>query len=132
MERVLVDTGAWYALIDRNDPDHHAVLSVLQTYRNRLISSNFIFDETVTLLRYRLGWRFARQFGEQARDGHLAQLVRVSASDEREAWVIFTRYDDKAFSFTDCTSFALMQRLRLTTAIAIDSDFRTYGLHCLP
>ena len=132
MERAFVDTGAWYALIDRNDPDHPAVRSALQTYRNRLITSNYIFDETLTLLRYRLGWRFAKLFGEQLRNGHLAQLVRISANDEREAWVIFSRYDDKTFSFTDCTSFALMRRLRLDKAIAIDNDFKAYGLHCLP
>jgi uncharacterized protein len=132
MERIFVDTGAWYALIDRKDPDHHAVLSALQGYRNRLVTSNFVFDETITLLRYRLGWHFARQFGEQLLDGKLAQLARISAADERNAWAIFTRYDDKSFSFTDCTSFAVMQRLQLDRAIAIDSDFRAYGLHCLP
>ena len=29
---------------------------------------------------------------------------------------------------TDCTSFALMQRLKLCTAVALDADFRTFGL----
>ena len=112
MERVFVDTGAWYALIDRNDPDHDPVRDALLTYKNRLTTSNYVFDETLTLLRYRLAWRFAQAFGEQLLSGHLAQLIRISANDEREAWAIFTRYDDKTFSFTDCTSFALMQRLR--------------------
>jgi predicted nucleic acid-binding protein len=37
-----------------------------------------------------------------------------------------------AFSFTDCTSFALMKRLRESTAVALDRDFRSFGVRCLP
>lgn len=59
-------------------------------------------------------------------------MYRVSPRDEDTAWSIFERYRDKTFSFTDCTSFALMERLRLDTALALDSDFRSYGLRALP
>jgi len=56
----------------------------------------------------------------------------VSSRDEDAAWTLFERYRDKTFSFTDCTSFALMQRLRLDAALALDGDFRSYGLQCVP
>jgi hypothetical protein len=59
-------------------------------------------------------------------------VARINPADEDTAWAIFTRYRDKAFSYTDCTSFALIGRLKLSTALAIDSDFRAYGLRCLP
>jgi predicted nucleic acid-binding protein len=39
----------------------------------------------------------------------------------------FQRYRDKEFSFTDRTSFALMERMRITTAFAFDIHFRQYG-----
>ena len=42
-------------------------------------------------------------------------------------WVLFQRYRDKAFSFTDCTTFALMTRLRIAAAFAFDIHFRQYG-----
>lgn len=132
MKRVLVDTGAWYALTDRKDPDHGRVAQCLEQAAGRLVTTNFIFDEAVTLLRYRLGYRAARTFGEQLLSGQIATLVPVNRVDESRAWSIFTRYRDKSFSYTDCTSFAVMERLKLDCAAAIDDDFRAYGVPCVP
>lgn len=132
MNRAFVDTGAWYALLDSNDPDHAEVVQAFQAYRGRLITSNFVFDEAVTLARYRLGWDVAQKLGSQLREQRIARLERVTPKDEAAAWSIFDKYRDNRFSFTDCTSFALIQRLALPLSLAIDSDFRSFGLHCLP
>lgn len=132
MKKVLVDTGAWYALIDRNDPDHAEVRACLDGYRPLLVTSDYILDETLTLLRYRLGWKPAQTFGKSLLRGDIAVLHDLSRKDKEDAWGIFCQYRDKSFSFTDCTSFALMRRLKLTTAVAIDSDFKTYGVTCIP
>jgi predicted nucleic acid-binding protein len=132
VKQIFVDTGAWYALIDRKDPDHEAVSATFREWKGRLVTSNFILDETLTLLRYRLGWQIAHTFGEEVREGLLVQLVRVRPADEEAAWTIFSRYRDKVFSFTDCTSFAVMERLKMKVALAFDSDFRAYGLPCFP
>lgn len=43
MKTVFVDTGAWYALTDADDPDHPAVVPVFQEYRGRLVTSNYVF-----------------------------------------------------------------------------------------
>ncbi len=132
MNRVFVDTGAWYALTDRRDPDHEPVVAALREHRGRLLTSNFVLDETLTLVRYRLGWTISHRLGEQLRTGSLARLERISPRDEEAAWSIFSTYSDKSFSFTDCTSFALCNRLELPMCLAIDSDFRSFGLHCVP
>lgn len=132
MMRVFVDTGAWYAHVDGNDPDHRAVAACLKAHGGRLTTSNFVFDETVTLMRYRLGRREACAFGDALLAGGVAQLIRLRPADEAAAWEIFTRYRDKTFSFTDCTSFALIKRLGLAGAVAIDDDFRAFGIPCLP
>lgn len=132
MIRFLVDTGAWYALADRRDPDHEDVALCLHERAGRLLTTNFVFDESVTLIRYRLGSGAARAFGERLLSGGAARMVAVTRRDETRAWEIFTRYRDKSFSYTDCTSFAVMQRLGIETAVAIDEDFRSFGLACLP
>ena len=132
MNRVFVDTGAWYALTDGKDPDHEAVVAALRINRDRLLTSNYVVDETLTLVRFRLGWKVAHRLGEQLRTGALARVERISLADEEAAWTIFSTYADKAFSFTDCTSFALCQRLKLPLCLAIDSDFRSFGLNCIP
>ena len=132
IEPLLVDTNEWYALADSQDPDHHEVFKALQKHRNLLATSNYILDETLALARFRLGLRVARQLGEQMRSGSLAHMERISRRDEEAAWEIFSNYSDMSFSFTDCTSFALCERLKFQSCIALDNDFRAFGLHCIP
>ena len=132
IEPLLVDTNEWYALADSRDPDHHEVFKALQKHRNLLATSNYILDETLALARFRLGLRVARQLGEQMRSGSLAHMERISRRDEEAAWEIFSNYSDKSFSFTNCTSFALCERVKLQSCIALDNDFRAFGLHCIP
>lgn len=132
MKRAFVDTGAWYALLDKNDPDHVRVAETFRAYRGRLVTSNFVFDEAVTLARYRLGWDVARKLGSRLQEQRVARLERVTPKDEAAAWSIFEQYRDKRFSFTDCTSFVLIQRLALPVCLSIGSDFRSFGLQCLP
>ena len=132
MKRVFVDTGAWYALVDASDPDHSRVVECFREYRGRLVTSSYVFDETLTLTRYKLGWPVAHRLGEQLRDGRLTRVERISPRDEEAAWSIFSDYTDKSFSFTDCTSFALVRRMELPVCLAIDDDFRSFGLSCIP
>lgn len=132
MKRIFVDTGAWYAAVDQNDPDHKAVAEAFREHRGRLLTSNFILDETLTLVRFRLGWDTAQRLGENLRTGQVARLERITPRDEEAAWTIFSTFSDKRFSYTDCTSFALCERMKLQLCLAIDQDFRSFGLRCVP
>ncbi len=62
----------------------------------------------------------------------IADLVRVTPDDERAAWDLFSARSDQEQSFTDCSSFVLMRRLGLDTAIAVDADFAAEGFTTLP
>ena len=44
----------------------------------------------------------------------------------------FSRGQIKTYSYTDCTSFVVMRRLGLHTAIALDADFQREGFALLP
>ena len=72
MLNAFVDTSAWCAFIDRTDRSHVEVLTLLRARRGPLATSNFVLDETLTLMRYRLGWHAAQSFGSEARAGRLA------------------------------------------------------------
>ncbi len=132
MERLFVDTSAWFAFVNGSDPDHEPVRRVLNDHEGRLVTSNFVFDETVTLCRYRLGHELAARIGAALADPAATDLVRLTAEDERAAWKLFVARKDKRYSFTDCTSFVLMRRLGMKTAVAVDDDFRQEGLATLP
>ena len=131
-ERLFVDTSAWFAFANRRDPDHRAVRKVLDASGIRLVTSNFVFDETVTLCLYRLGHAAAAAVGAALRDDATVDVLRLSADDERQAWALFLERPDHRYSFTDCTSFVLMRRLGLVRAVALDDDFRGEGFQTSP
>ena len=123
---VFVDSSAWFATVDRHDPNRTQAVQFLST-KPRLITTDFVVDETVTLVRYKLGHGLAVELGDKLWNATLARLVHVSPEDESRAWLLFRRFRDKRFSFTDCSSFVVMQRLGLTYAFAFDDDFSQVG-----
>lgn len=132
MERLLVDTSAWFAFANRKDLNHARVRAVLRQFPGRLVSSNFVFDETISLCLYRLGHKAARTAGSVLMDPDIVDLVRITAEDEQAAWALFCNRSDHRFSFTDCTSFVVMRRLGLPNALALDDDFRAEGFEVVP
>lgn len=132
MKRLFVDTSAWYAFVNASDPDHRPVARLLASPRGRLVTSSYVFDEVVTLCRVRLSHPAAVRVGRVLLEARGLDLVRVSPEDEREAWRLFQARADQRYSFTDCTSFSLMRRLGVETAVALDDDFRHEGFETLP
>lgn len=132
MLRLFVDTSAWFAFTNRDDPDHKAVAALLGKSPGRLITSNFILDETVTLCLYRLGHSVADRVGRVLLDSARVDLLRITPQDENAAWELFCKRADQTYSFTDCTSFVIMRRLGITTAAALDDDFAREGFESLP
>jgi predicted nucleic acid-binding protein len=132
MNRVFVDTSAWFAYVNSADPDHRRVDRTLAGHSARLLTSNFVFDEVVTLCLYRLGHAAATKVGNILLGGGFLDLIRVTPADEKAAWSLFSDRGDKTYSFTDCTSFVLMRRLGIGQAITVDADFAREGFQCLP
>jgi predicted nucleic acid-binding protein len=127
VERVFVDTSGWYAAADSRDPDHGAVARWLRRNTLPLITTDYVFDETVTLVRIELGHPAAVRFGENVRASAAVQIVSVTAEDREAAWQIFKKFEDQRLSFTDCTSFAVMKRLGLAQTLTVDQHFLLMG-----
>jgi predicted nucleic acid-binding protein len=123
---LFVDTSAWYALLDKSDANHHAAVKFKDSLVHPMMTSNYIADEVITLVRSHLGYEVAIEIGQKLWDESIANLIRITLQDEKRAWEIFMNYNDKSFSFTDCTSFALMERLGITEAFAFDEHFEQY------
>ena len=130
--KVFVDTSAWFAYVNAADPDHRRVREALDEPEGRLVTSSYVFDETVTLTQARLGHRRAVAVGRTLLDDSVVELLRVMFPDERAAWALFERRPDKAYSFTDCTSFVLMRRERIRQAAALDVHFSQEGFAVVP
>lgn len=121
---VFVDTSVWYAAADLGDRSNARAKSALER-SDGLVTSDHILVETTLLLRHRLGRDAAVRFWEALRAG-VARLEAVTAADLEVAWKIAAEFDDQDFSVTDCSSFAVMHRLGITRAAALDRDFAVY------
>jgi hypothetical protein len=124
---IFTDTSAWYAYIDKSDTEHAAAVKLVKNLDRPLITSNYIFDEVLTLVKLRMGHHVAINLGQKLLNQDIAGLVRLTKADEFRAWQIFVQYEDKGFSFTDCSSFAIMERLKINTAFVFDDHFIQYG-----
>jgi uncharacterized protein len=133
VSRVLVDTSAYYALADPTDTRQAVASTIIRRLAAasvRLFTTNLILAETHALVLVRRGRAPARQALREI-EGSSTTILRVSVEDERRARAILDRYDDKDFSLTDATSFAVMERLKIPHAFTFDRNFAQYGLTVL-
>jgi len=124
---IFVDTGAWFACVVPWDANHAAATAWMNQNREPLITTDFVLDETLTLLRARNETPRAVALGDQLLIERWANLHFVSEEEIREAWQVFRTYADKEWSFTDCTSKVVIEKLGLTAAFSFDHHFRQFG-----
>jgi predicted nucleic acid-binding protein len=118
-----VDSSAWYAAYVPSDPQHHVVSRFLRSEAKPFVTSDYVVDETITLLLRRGERRRAVQFGNDVFVAGIVRLELLSLPDLVQAYNVFTRYSDKKWSFTDCTSYVLMHKLHLAEAVSLDHHF---------
>jgi predicted nucleic acid-binding protein len=122
---LFVDTSGFFAVInaaDANHEDARAVFARAVAERLRVFTTNFVMAETHALLFVREGHHIALQFLRSVATSNVS-LVRVTVADEAAAVAIIEEYDDKDFSYTDASSFAVMRRLGTDEALSFDRHF---------
>jgi len=127
---IFVDTAAFLAIENRRDAHHAEALTFKDSClrsAETFITSDYVLDESYTIIRLRAGHAIAVQFGEALRTSRLLRIEYITPEIIEAAWRLFKAFADHDFSFTDCTSFVLMERLRISTAFTFDAHFRQYG-----
>lgn len=123
--KVFLDTCALAALSSTEDDLHLAAKTVYASlHRNsyQLYTSDYILDETYTLLAARRGHHKAVAFMDGF-EGSGVELLRVDARIESAAKTLFRKLDFESLSFTDCTSFALINAHRIDHVFTFDKHF---------
>ncbi|MBN1394946.1 MAG: type II toxin-antitoxin system VapC family toxin [Pirellulales bacterium] len=124
---IFVDTGAWYVGVVPDDVNHIAARAWLDANTQSLVTTDFVVDETLTLLKVRGHTPLALDLGESLFAGELADIMLVTEDDIRRAWQTFRQYRDKQWSFTDCTSKVVLERLHVSEAFSFDRHFHQFG-----
>ncbi|MDQ7066448.1 MAG: type II toxin-antitoxin system VapC family toxin [candidate division KSB1 bacterium] len=131
-----LDTSFLCAYFNQADSNHHQARDI---YRNLSTNNNFqfiitdyIFDEIVTLLMKRTTKHQAIEYSRLLLDEPVFTLFKINQGIFLKAWELFEKTEDKLWSFTDCTSFIVIQELGIQTALSFDRHFRQFGIRILP
>ncbi len=126
--RVFVDTGFFFALASRKDPDHERVREDFETFDPvRLpelwITTNHVVFETIRLARRRITHEAAVSMARRLYGQKLARIHWATPKEEKDAIDYLARYRDKKYSPVDCLSFVVMDAYGIGEALTLDKDF---------
>src|SRR5918911_143532 len=131
--RALVDTSAYFALLDADDANHaqaRAISERVIAESFHLFTTSLVLAETHALLLNRLSQPLATRFLRDMEHSPTT-LVWVTPRDVHRAKAIIYQYTDKDFPLTDAASFAVMERLRIPAAFPFDRHFAQYAFTVL-
>ena len=131
---VFMDSAGFLALWDSGD-EHHALATSKQRQLSgkgrRFVTTDYIVDETVTLLLVRHSHAAATDFLDSATRSQGLRWEWIDSDRFYAAASVFRRHNDKEWSFTDCCSFVIMRELGITEAFTTDHHFRQAGFDAL-
>lgn len=132
--KVFTDTSYLIAFYDVNDQFHNQSVSILKSSLpsdSQLLISDYIYDEVLTYFITRYGYRGylkSKIFDLDVSRYHKIHLSFINDLIWMKAREMFFKFNrDKKFSFTDCTSFALMKDLGLKDVLSFDHHFQERG-----
>lgn len=124
---IFVDTGAWFASVIPTDSNHKTATEWLKHNSHPLLTTDYVVDETLTLLRMRREYQKAIAIGNAFFSGRLATIHYLTQADIQQTWLTFKDFADKNWSFTDCSSKVVMAKLQISQAFAFDHHFQQFG-----
>lgn len=132
--RVFGDTSFYFALVAKRDPVHrHAVAAYEKLLRagGRVVTTDYIVDETLTLTKARIGAVASLALLDRMERSEALDYEDLTTERFLASKSYFRKHADHGYSFTDCTSFVVMQELRLRAALTTDHHFIEAGFEVL-
>lgn len=135
MRGLFVDTGGWMACVDADAPtcvQARAARDAALARGEVLVTTDFVMDETLTLIRVRLGLDAAEAWWRSVEGSRRVRWEQIDVGRAEKARHAFFRHSDKEWSFTDCTSLVVMRELKLKHALTTDHHFAQMGFQVVP
>ena len=136
--RVFVDTSAWLALANRNDPYHDAAVHFHHQLNPRTarVTSWGVVAETYTWLRYHTGYRQAERWLQEeaaAESRGFLEVVFPVPAMEVSVRRNLGRFADQNLSYVDAFSvYVVESRADIDAIFAFDHHLAVVGVPVLP
>ncbi len=134
MSEIIVDTSALIAFFFQSEKHHPAAQRyAAQNPAIRWIILESVFDEFVTWMRAKVSISSSIQVGRVLREEHI--YVNIADTDDTATWEAFSRYDDKQWSYTDCSILVMSHKLGVSDVFAFDKHIQQMaglGVRCVP
>lgn len=134
MSEIFLDTSFLVAFYNRKDKDHLKARRFISEVKegNIFIISDYIFDETLTVLLVRGGKPLSIEAGRKILEDERIYLLQIDEEVFQKAWLVYRSFRDKKWSFTDCTSYVLMKNLPVNIGASFDDHFNQFGFITVP
>lgn len=123
MPETIVDTSALIAFFVRSEKHHSTARRYAAEHpTTRWIILETVFDEVVTWMRAKVSISSSIQVGHILREEH--RYVNISDPDDAATWECFCQYDDKLWSYTDCSILAMARKLGVSEVFTFDEHIQ--------
>ncbi len=121
---LFVDTSAFYAATDAGDQANARAIELL-ALEEEFVTTDHVLAESWSLISVRGSHAAAERFWASIRSSPI-EVEPVLPGDLDTAWRIGEVFADQDFSIVDRTSFAVMERLGISSVISFDDHFAIY------
>lgn len=102
MKTLILDTSIIYALFNKKDLMHSFIIEKLSMWDGIIKINDYIIDELLTLISSRINKKEAIIIGNKLFSENLLIIDFIDQEGFQNAFKIFSKYNDKNLSFTDC------------------------------
>jgi predicted nucleic acid-binding protein len=131
---IFVDTSGFYSLLVTGDDMHERAAAILRDgprLKTRFVTSDYVLDETITLLRARGLSHLAMNLLQSIRSSRACHVEWMGPERFDQTCILFRQHPERTWSFTDCFSFCLMKEQRIRDALTKDEHFEQAGFRRL-
>lgn len=122
---MLVDTDGWTALYLPNDSLHQKATEIYEHFKSqgkKLVTTNAVIEETITVLSHRSGQPLARQFFAALRRSNMP-IIPIDETLREKAFDLFMKQEQKGTSFVDCSNVVVMEYFHIPNIFSFDKFY---------
>jgi predicted nucleic acid-binding protein len=125
---IFLDSNFFIALNKSDDTNFDKSIEIARELNHqgyKLVTSNLIFMEAVTILSQKVSKEVSLKWGKEFLEDSMIDMIHINSYLHNLSWDIFKHIKQKNVSFVDCSSLAVMKEYDLKYIVTFDTtDFK--------